>query len=216
MFKLDGPIHKLLSRILDLIILNVIFTICCIPIVTIGASFSALYTVMFKIKEEKDSNVFKQFFIAFKDNFLQSLFGTLILLAVAALLYMDYNIVFVEKLYGDAIMKALFFIILFLVSGFFSWLFPMLSRFDNKFKEHLKNAFMLSLAHLPTTILVVILNLSPFILLYFFAEFSVYYLLTFWMFIGLSLIALVNSKLLYKAFSKYGDKEKENKEKNEE
>ncbi len=212
MFKLDGPIHRFLSRVLDLIILNVIFTICCIPVVTIGASFSAMYDVMFKIKEEKDSNVFKQFFVAFKNNFVQSLFGTLILLAVAALLYMDYNIVFVEKLYGSAVMQALFFIILFIVSGFFSWLFPMICRFNNKFGQHLKNAFMLSLAHLPTTILVVALNLCPFILLYFFAEFSAYYLLTFWMFLGLAVIAFINSKLLYKAFSKYDDKTPETKE----
>lgn len=206
MFKLDGPIHKLLSRILDLIILNVIFTICCIPVVTIGASWCALYDVMFKIKEEKDSNVFKQFFIAFKNNFVQSLFGTLILLAIAALLYMDYNIVFVQKLYDSAVMRALFYIVLFVVTGFFSWLFPMIARFDNKFGMQFKNAFMLCLAHLPTTILVILLNLSPFILLYFFAELSVYYLLTFWMFIGLSLIAMVSSRLLYRAFKKYDQK----------
>ncbi len=206
MFKLDGPIHKILSRILDLIILNVIFTICCIPIVTIGASWCALYDVMFKIKEEKDSNVFKQFFIAFKDNFVQSLFGTLILVVLAALLYMDYNIVFVQKLYDSAVMRALFYIVLFVVTGFFSWLFPMIARFDNKFGMQFKNAFMLCLAHLPTTVLVVLLNLSPFILLYYFAKLSVYYLLTFWMFLGLSLIAMGNSRLLYRAFKKYDQK----------
>ena len=36
-FNLDSPVMRFLTKVADLIILNILFLICCIPIVTIGS-----------------------------------------------------------------------------------------------------------------------------------------------------------------------------------
>ena len=49
LFNLDSPIMRFLSKVCDLMILNVMCIICCLPIVTAGASITALYTITMKM-----------------------------------------------------------------------------------------------------------------------------------------------------------------------
>ena len=79
---MDNVITRALSKICDMICLNVLWVICSIPIVTIGASTTALYTVMLKMVRNEEGYIFRGFFKAFKENFKQS---TIIWLIVAAL-----------------------------------------------------------------------------------------------------------------------------------
>lgn len=68
-FNLDSPVMRFLTKVADLIILNILFLICCIPIVTIGAASTALYTVTMKSVRDEESYVIRSYFKAFKDNF---------------------------------------------------------------------------------------------------------------------------------------------------
>ena len=68
-FSLDSPLMRFLSRLSDIFILNVLFLLCCIPVVTIGASATALYTVTLKMARNEESYITKGFFKAFKSNF---------------------------------------------------------------------------------------------------------------------------------------------------
>ena len=61
-FNMDSPIMRFLSRLCDLMILNILCLICCIPIVTIGASITALYSVTLKMVKGEDSYIAKGFF----------------------------------------------------------------------------------------------------------------------------------------------------------
>ena len=69
LLKPDSPVMNLLSTIADLIVLHLLFVICCLPIVTIGAAYSAKYYVAMKIIRGEDSGVFAPFFKAFIRNF---------------------------------------------------------------------------------------------------------------------------------------------------
>ena len=71
-FNYEGPFFNVLNRLSDLVILNVLWFICCLPIVTIGASTTALYYVTIKIVNDEDAYVAKNFFKSFRQNFLQS------------------------------------------------------------------------------------------------------------------------------------------------
>lgn len=61
-FNMDSPVMRFLSRLCDLMILNILCLICCIPIVTIGASITALYSVTLKMVKGEDSYIAKGFF----------------------------------------------------------------------------------------------------------------------------------------------------------
>ena len=68
----DNVIVRALNKICDMVCLNVLWLICCIPIITIGASTTALYTIMLKMVKNEEGYIFRGFFKAFKSNFKQS------------------------------------------------------------------------------------------------------------------------------------------------
>lgn len=92
-FNMDSPVMRFLSRLCDLMILNILCLICCIPIVTIGASITALYSVTLKMVKGEDSYIAKGFFKGFRQNFKISTIIWLILLVIGALLAFDFRAV---------------------------------------------------------------------------------------------------------------------------
>lgn len=70
----------MMGRAADLMILNIVFIICCLPIVTIGASLTALHYVTLKMVRNEESYIVKSFFKSFKQNFKQATIINLIML----------------------------------------------------------------------------------------------------------------------------------------
>lgn len=68
-FNLDSPFMQFLSKMTDLLLLNLVAGICCVPIVTIGASLTALNYVTLKMVRNEDCYIFKSYFKSFKENF---------------------------------------------------------------------------------------------------------------------------------------------------
>ena len=85
LLNLESPLMQMLTRIGDLILLNVLFLICCIPVVTAGASIAALHRMTQEIVYETDSSTVKGFFRAFRANFKQA---TAVWLVVCVAAYM--------------------------------------------------------------------------------------------------------------------------------
>ena len=71
-FNPESPFIQFLDAATDLVILNVLCILCCIPVFTIGASLSALHFVLMKMVKREDSNNIRTFFSAFQQNFKQS------------------------------------------------------------------------------------------------------------------------------------------------
>lgn len=93
LFNMDGPVFRFLGKLADLMILNVVFLICCLPIVTIGASLTALNYVSLKMAEGEEGYIVKSFFKSFRQNFVQSTLMWLITLAAGLILCLDFYIV---------------------------------------------------------------------------------------------------------------------------
>lgn len=85
LFNMDNKFFTVMGRVADLIMLNVVFLICCLPIVTIGASLTALHYVTLKMARNEESYIIRSFFKSFKQNFKQATVINLIMLAVAAI-----------------------------------------------------------------------------------------------------------------------------------
>lgn len=92
LFSMDNIVMQTLGKIFDLVLLNIIFIISCIPVFTIGTSLSSLYTVTLKIVRKKDPYIIKGFFDAFRSNFRQSTVLWIFCLIMICFLGYDYQI----------------------------------------------------------------------------------------------------------------------------
>lgn len=89
LFNYDNPVWRFIGKFGDLILLNILFVICSIPIFTIGASTTAVYYVTLKLARNDDGYTIRSFFKSFKENFKQSTIIWLILLVVGIILGID-------------------------------------------------------------------------------------------------------------------------------
>ena len=89
LFNYDNPVWRFIGKFWDVLILNVLWLVCSIPIVTIGASTTAMYYVTLKLARDEDGYTIRSFFKSFKENFRQATVIWLIFLAVVFLLGFD-------------------------------------------------------------------------------------------------------------------------------
>ena len=88
-FSYDSKFSQWMLRFCYCCWLNLLWAICSIPIVTIGAATTGLYYVMLKLARGEEGNVTKMFFRSFRENFKQATVLWLILLAVGLFLGAD-------------------------------------------------------------------------------------------------------------------------------
>lgn len=193
-----------LTKIADIIILNALFLICSIPVITIGATTTAMYYVTLKMVKDEECYTVKSFFKSFKQNFLQATGIWLIVLAVAFLIYEDFRISGGQIAQSVAIPETLSLLLLvFLIAAtlFFIftvlYVFPVLSKFDNTVKNTIRNSFIMAISHMPSTIAIVLITFIPLALIYFVPQF---FILIFAVF---GFIAYGNSFLFMRIFKKY-------------
>lgn len=177
LFDIDSPFMTGLSRIADLFILNVIYLICCIPVFTIGAATTGLYYVTLKMVRNEDCYTIKSFFKSFKENFKQATVIWLIILAFIAVLVVDFRIIVgnADTMAGAfASVSRLIMVVMLVSAGIVllltTYVFPVLSRFDNTIKATMKNALLMSMRHLPFTLLIILINALPVVLILLFPQ----------------------------------------------
>ena len=161
LFNMDNKFFTVMGRVADLIMLNVVFLICCLPIVTIGASLTALHYVTLKMARNEESYIIRSFFKSFKQNFKQATVINLIMLAVAAILYMDLRIVGNISGTMSQVLYIVFFAFGILYMMVFLYIYPVLAKFYNSIKNTFRNAFLMAIRHLPYTVLMAVITLLP-------------------------------------------------------
>lgn len=166
-FNLDSPLMVGLTKLADLMIVNILALICCIPIVTIGASMTAMHYVCLKIARNEENYIMKMFFKSFKENFKQATIIWLIELAIIAVFVADFWILNkAPENFPDWFRTALIAFTL-LVIALSLYVFPLLAKFDNSVKATIKNSALVSLMIWPKTILSLITWIIPFAILYY-------------------------------------------------
>ncbi len=166
-FDMDSPVMRFLNRVGDLMILNFLMIVCCIPIITAGAAFTAMHYVLLKIVRGEEGYLVRGFFKSFRSNFKQATLIWLLMLLVVVVYAGDtwiFNysgLVFPKALIIAVVAVA----ILLLMAAVY--VFPLLARFENTVKNTLKNAMLLTFANLPKTILMMACYILPFVLGYF-------------------------------------------------
>ncbi len=201
-FNLDSPLMQMLTRIGDMILLNVLFLICCIPVITAGASIAAMHKMLQEIVYDVDSSTVKGFFRAFRANFKQATVVWLVMLLVILSLGCDALLIITFFSGSEAVkwMLILLAVLAVLVCCVAAYIIPLLVRYENTLREHLMNACVLSIIKLPRTIGLVLLNLMPLILLALSLNAFIQTLI-FWVFIGFAFTTYMEVILLKPVFT---------------
>src|SRR5699024_10557514 len=92
-FSMDNKFFVFMGKVADLCLLNLVCLACCIPIVTAGASITALYYVTLKMVRNEESYIFRSFFKSFKHNCRYPPIIHMIMFAAAVFLHLDTHIV---------------------------------------------------------------------------------------------------------------------------
>lgn len=190
---------RFMMLITNLIALNVLWLIGCIPIVTAGASTVAMHTVLLSYISRKDDAVLKPFFRAFRENFRTVTPLWLMNLLVGAVMVAE--IVYLS-VGAELWLKVVFGVLLLIYGAATSYLYPLLARYETTARQALLNSFMLPVRHLLSSVCVVTLNVLPVFLLVAFPELFWKSILV-WTVIGFSLIAYLDLKILLPVFQKY-------------
>lgn len=161
MFDIDSPLMQTLGRLADLMILNFLTMICCIPIFTAGAAFTALDYMCLKLVRNEENYLIRGYFKSFKENFKQATGIWLIILWVIAAVAGDIFIMYYAPVEFPFIirMAVLFVSIVTLCTSMF--VFPMQAKFVNPVFKTIKNAFKASLLQFPKTLLMIGLFFVP-------------------------------------------------------
>lgn len=208
-FNMDNKFFVFMGRVADLIILNLLCLICCIPIVTAGASITAMYYVTLKMARDEESYIVRSFFKSFKENFKQATIINVIMLATAIMLFLDLNIV--NNMEGTMykVLFCIFIAFTFLYALLFLYIYPVLSKFYNTIKNTFVNAFLMAIRHLPYTFLMLVISLIPIGIL-FIPSFQIQsILIMLFILMGFATVAYFNSKFLVKIFDNYIPKEED-------
>lgn len=165
---LKSKFYYILTKIVDLVLLNLIFIVTCIPIVTIGTSLSALYDMVLKMSDDTESYIFRGYFAAWKRCFKKGTVIWIIALMLLFLFRMNFNILplmpfglFRRVLYGAQILAIL------VIYEILQYLFPLITVWEKRYFGAVKCAFYFSFKYLPWTFGCLCITALPIILIFF-------------------------------------------------
>lgn len=203
LFRMDSPLMRFLTKIADLMVLNILFCVTSIPLITIGASWTALYSVTLKMVRDEEGSVSRSYFRSFRQNFRQATLLWLGVLVVLALLVLDIRVL--NGMAGGTapgLLRVGVEILALLGIMVLQYLFPSLARFEASLADTLKNACMMALAHLPKTALMTAAVVGA-VWITLINNTTIAVGLMVWPLIGFALMAFGNSGILRKIFDNY-------------
>lgn len=203
LFDPEGPVMVALGKLADLVFCNILFIVCSLPVVTIGASLTALYRCTLSIAADtEDSVIFRQFFEAFRRSFRRSTLLWLICLGAGLVLYLYSLAVGVMPAAFFRTYRVTLFLLLFLFLTGAQYLFPLQAVYDLGVKATLKTAWLLSVAAFPMTLAALLLPAAAIYLSFLMNPNAFNVMLYLWAFAVIAVIAYLKSFLLHRAFRK--------------
>ena len=163
-FNLDSKLMQLMTKFADIMFLNVLTIICCLPIVTIGPATTAMHYVLLKMYRNEYDGILKPYFKSFKENFKQGILIGLIYTVLAAILLVDiWYMLNVDQIY--LIFEIIIIVASVLVLFSYVWVYPLQCRYENPISMTIKNSFKVGLLNLGNTIMMILISLIPWMLL---------------------------------------------------
>lgn len=201
LFHYDNPVWRFIGKFFDVMVLNLLWVICSIPIVTVGASTTAVYYVTMKLVRDENDSVVKAFFRSFKENFKQATVIWLILLLSGALIGFDiYFFLHIQTAQSAVrtVMMALLFAFAILWVLIFLYAFPLQAKFYNPIRRTLFNGFFMSVRHILQSLVMLVTDAAIVVI-----ALLVPMLFMLLVLFGFPLLAFFNSYIFVWIFDKY-------------
>ncbi len=204
-FNMDNGFFSAVGKLVDIVIVSLMWILLMIPIITIGPATSAMYYCMVKVIRRERGYLTREFISAFKMNFKVGTLTSIILAFMYFVLIFD--LTWARQMEGipGFILVSVFNSMLFLITCIALYAFPILSRFRIKTKQLLKTSLFMAMKHLPSTILIAII-------VAFFAIAT--YLINILFIVTPGLCCLLVSFLFERIFKKYMPEKAEDEENN--
>lgn len=203
LFSADSALMRGLTRLADVIILNLLFIATSIPVVTLGASLTALNFTAMRIGTGECNSVTDDYFRSFRRNFRQATVIGLVLALLIGVLAAWYVVV-TNLAFGamiELVLLAIWYVLAFTLAAAALFVFPYLANFEGRTRDVLRNARLLSWKHPLTALAALALIALCVTITVFYPQVTGYGL--FWLLVGFAGIAVVNGFLFTRIFSKY-------------
>lgn len=165
-FSVDGGLYRFLSRFWDLVKLNFLWMLFSLPIVTMGASTVAAYSVALKMVDDEECYVARSFVKEFKRNWKQGTIMGIIFLAATYAIYLDYEINRVSE-EGSMILIIIGIVSAFIYAAAMLYSFPLLARYENGIIATIQNSMEISRRYFGRTLFIVVLLIAEFLIFHF-------------------------------------------------
>ncbi len=154
LFSPESKVYQLVSKIVSSVWLNILWTLCSLPIFTAGAATTALHHVSLKLVRGEEGSLTKEFFRSFKENFKQAAAVWMILLVLGIVLAVD-GYVFSHMRYDGLLWTLGYAVFLAALAAYaivMMWVFPLLAKFNNTTFAMLRNSLMIGMRFLMCTV----------------------------------------------------------------
>ncbi len=195
----EGALADFLNRFMELILLNVLWFICSLPVFTLGASTCAMYEVTLRWALHENPAVVGTFFQTFRRSFRKAAAVFLIFAGAGLFLALDLWCALQWQTRFRFLIVVVILAAVYFYLAVLSHVCPVLVYFDTGVKESIRRAFFLSMSNGVFTVFIMVLNLLPVFLIFLFP----YYfgqIVFFYFMIGAGVIAFLCSLHLIRLF----------------
>lgn len=200
----NSPLMRVLNRIGDLVLLNVLFVVSCLPVVTLGPALCALTAAAMKVVRGESQSTFDDYVTSFRQNLKPGIvLGMAATVLVAALgawaLVLDQ--IQVSNVARFALW-AIWFVLTARVVLVLPWVFAYQATFEDSVATVVRNARLMSIRHLFSSLLMAGMNVMSVLVTVFYPQMFIYGLV--WFTIGLAVLACAHAAVLATVFQRYG------------
>ena len=208
---------RLFNKMGDLFILNVYFTASIIPIFTIGAAFTALYTVTNKMVKDKEGTLKTEYWKAFKANLKQGsaiwIFD-LVIFGIIFYLMLRMNNNYINQTSSPVELTILTFLV-FGSAIAMPLQFPLLARYENTAPMIIINSIVLAISNFGTWFRLFFMWMLPVALYYFYVK-ALVYTWFLWAMLLTAVFAYISSSILLPFYEKIEKEEADREQAKEE
>ena len=202
----DSRFSRALNRLTELVLLNFVFILTCIPVFTIVAAITALYSITLKMVRNEEGYIIQGFFKDFKNNFKQATAFWLIEL----ILFFQLRVLFVAAAVNGGRMIQIYTVITWtlgiLYSLYFLFVFPLTATFQNTFFKIARNGFVMIVSHFPWVLASYLIMALPLAVSFGISTRILKFSMLFWILIGFALLTFLSSYCLNRIFIRYMEK----------
>ena len=211
LFNTDSPIIKFLEKLANVMILNWIMLICCIPIITIGPAVTAAYWVALKLVRNEEGSIVQDFFHSFRVNMKQGIVVGLIALGVAVFFAFDFYYIYQLTQFGGMFDRFVFGVLIFFAAVFvmvMNYVWAILAKYNNTTKQLFKTSFALTVRHILASFVMGVITVIP-VLMLLYTPASFLGAVIFYIFFGIPGIAYLQGIFLVRIFDMYASEDDE-------